>query len=283
VTRSSPLPRRERLRVAVELSEPLREPRCRADLELRRDRVRGHLTVHDDSEWLQRQVRLVTDQFELADRRVARRGRVGEYVERQVKAIVGIEIAVEAIQGKAKLSQNRPDVDHDAVREIGRGKSRERNVAARMTMTSESTLTNPTVRTNDWDDLRVIRLEALSDTPTPTDPPTRIAALVRRAVEERGLRPDCTTWPMGRSRGRHGVGASMTPTPERGGFTPVRDAERTRNGHGRTPVRSIGEWQGTWGRRGVLARGFVGLRGRLHEKWAFDRTERVSKWSAIIH
>jgi len=27
--------------------------------------VRGHLTVHDDSEWLQRQVRLVTDQFEL--------------------------------------------------------------------------------------------------------------------------------------------------------------------------------------------------------------------------
>ena len=97
--------------------------------------VRGHLTVHDDSEWLQRQVRLVTDQFEL--------GRSpewhvedasAEYVERQVKAIVGIEIAVEAIQGKAKLSQNRPDVDHDAVRDnLAEGTPAERNVAARMT------------------------------------------------------------------------------------------------------------------------------------------------------
>jgi len=51
-----------------------------------------------------------------------------------VKAIVGIEIAVEAIQGKAKLSQNRPDVDHDAVRDnLAEGTPAERNVAARMT------------------------------------------------------------------------------------------------------------------------------------------------------
>jgi transcriptional regulator len=97
--------------------------------------VRGHLTVHDDPEWLQRQVRLVTNQFEA--------GRSPEwhvedasadYVERQVKAIVGIEIDVVAITGKAKLSQNRPDVDHDSVRDnLAHGTPAERNVAARMT------------------------------------------------------------------------------------------------------------------------------------------------------
>ena len=97
--------------------------------------VRGRLTVHDDPEWLQRQVRLVTDQFEA--------GRSPEwhvedasadYVERQVKAIVGIKIDVEVIQGKAKLSQNRPDVDHHSVRDnLAQGTPAERNVAARMT------------------------------------------------------------------------------------------------------------------------------------------------------
>jgi transcriptional regulator len=96
--------------------------------------VRGRLTIHDDPEWLLRQVRLVTEQFEagrspqwLLD------DAPSEYVERQVKAIVGIEVDVVAIQGKAKLSQNRPEVDHDAVRDnLAQGTPAERNVAARM-------------------------------------------------------------------------------------------------------------------------------------------------------
>jgi transcriptional regulator len=96
--------------------------------------VRGRLTIHDDPEWLLRQVRLVTEQFEagrspqwLLD------DAPREYVERQVGAIVGIEIDVVAVQGKAKLSQNRPEVDHDAVRDnLAQGTPAERNVAARM-------------------------------------------------------------------------------------------------------------------------------------------------------
>jgi transcriptional regulator len=96
--------------------------------------VRGRLTIHDDPEWLLRQVRLVTEQFEagrspqwLLD------DAPSEYVARQVKAIVGIEIDVVAVQGKAKLSQNRPEVDHDAVRDnLAQGTPAERNVAARM-------------------------------------------------------------------------------------------------------------------------------------------------------
>jgi predicted FMN-binding regulatory protein PaiB len=50
-----------------------------------------------------------------------------------LKAIVGIELEVVAITGKAKLSQNRPGVDHDSVRDnFAAGTAYERNVAARM-------------------------------------------------------------------------------------------------------------------------------------------------------
>lgn len=97
--------------------------------------VRGRLTVHDDPDWLQRQVRILTSQFEAGRSPEWRvEDAPSEYVERQVKAIVGLEIDVVAIQGKAKLSQNRPEVDHDSVRDnLAQGSPAERNVAARMT------------------------------------------------------------------------------------------------------------------------------------------------------
>jgi transcriptional regulator len=96
--------------------------------------VRATVRVHDDPEWLGRQVRLVTDQFETGR---SPRWRVEDssapYVARQLKAIVGIELKVVAITGKAKLSQNRPGVDHDSVRDyFATGTASERNVAARM-------------------------------------------------------------------------------------------------------------------------------------------------------
>ena len=96
--------------------------------------VRGRLTVHDDPDWLQRQVRLLTSQFEAGRSPQWRvEDAPSEYVDRQVKAIVGIEIDVVAIQGKAKLSQNRPEVDHDSVRDnLAQGSPADRNVAARM-------------------------------------------------------------------------------------------------------------------------------------------------------
>jgi len=97
--------------------------------------VRGRLTVHDDPDWLQRQVRAQTSQFEAGRTPEWRvEDAPSEYVERQVKAIVGIEIDVDAVQGKAKLSQNRPAADHDSVRDnLAQGSAAERNVAARMT------------------------------------------------------------------------------------------------------------------------------------------------------
>lgn len=96
--------------------------------------VRGRITVHDDVEWLLSQVRLVTELFE-ADRspRWSIDDAPSEYISQQVRAIVGIEIEVVAIEGKAKLSQNRHEIDHDAVRDnLATGSFTERIVAEHM-------------------------------------------------------------------------------------------------------------------------------------------------------
>jgi transcriptional regulator len=96
--------------------------------------VRGRIRLHDEPEWKFAQVRTVTKQFE--------RGRDPEwlvddldatYREKQLTAIVGIEIDVVSIEGKAKLSQNRTAEDHESVRRhLGEGTLAERNVADQM-------------------------------------------------------------------------------------------------------------------------------------------------------
>jgi transcriptional regulator len=96
--------------------------------------VRGRLTLHEDPEWKLNQVRTVTSQFE--------RGRDPEwrvddmdptYRDQQLRAIVGIEIDVLSIEGKAKMSQNRPEIDQRSVKaHLGEGSLGEQNVAQRM-------------------------------------------------------------------------------------------------------------------------------------------------------
>lgn len=96
--------------------------------------VHGRVTLHEDPEWKLNQVRSVTSQFE--------RGRDPEwrvddmdptYRAQQLTAIVGLEIAVLSIEGKAKMSQNRPDIDQRSVQEhLAEGSLGEQNVAQRM-------------------------------------------------------------------------------------------------------------------------------------------------------
>ncbi len=95
--------------------------------------ARGRLSVHEDSEWLAAQVRRQTEHFE-GDTDPWRVDQVpAEYLERQLQAIVGLSIAVTAITGKAKLSQNRPDQDRLEVRRrLGEGSTDERRVASWM-------------------------------------------------------------------------------------------------------------------------------------------------------
>jgi transcriptional regulator len=76
--------------------------------------VYGELTVHDDVTWLEDLVRRLTEKHE---------GPAGwsvddaprAYFEGQLRAIVGLELAITRIEAKAKLSQNRPEADIEGV------------------------------------------------------------------------------------------------------------------------------------------------------------------------
>ncbi len=96
--------------------------------------VRGRAYVHDDPAWLARQVRHQTDTFEEGrDPRWWVEDAPAPYINRQLAAIVGVSVTVTSIEGKAKLSQNRPENDHDQVAAaFASGTWRERDVAVRM-------------------------------------------------------------------------------------------------------------------------------------------------------
>ncbi len=76
----------------------------------------GPLKVIEDADWLLTNVNAVTDQQE-AER--AERWRVSDapdrFVQTMLRGIVGIEIPITGLDGKWKLSQNRPDVDRQGV------------------------------------------------------------------------------------------------------------------------------------------------------------------------
>lgn len=78
--------------------------------------VHGTVEVHDDVGWLEDLVRRLTDLHEA--------GRAApwsvddapeKFVAGQLRAIVGIEVHIDRIEAKFKLSQNRPPADVDGV------------------------------------------------------------------------------------------------------------------------------------------------------------------------
>jgi transcriptional regulator len=78
--------------------------------------VYGELTVHDDAVWVEDVVRRLSDLHE--------HGRAEpwsvddapeKFVQGQLRAIVGVELAIHRIEAKFKLSQNRPVADIDGV------------------------------------------------------------------------------------------------------------------------------------------------------------------------
>jgi transcriptional regulator len=78
--------------------------------------VHGTVVVHDDVDWLEGVVRRLTDAHE-ADRPTP--WSVDDAPEKffrgQLRAIVGVEVHIERIDAKFKLSQNRPGADIDGV------------------------------------------------------------------------------------------------------------------------------------------------------------------------
>jgi transcriptional regulator len=80
----------------------------------------GRVTAHHDPEWLREAVTLLTDVHEgrradLGHERWSVDDAPARYVDGQLRAIVGIELAVERVEAKAKLSQNRSEADRSGV------------------------------------------------------------------------------------------------------------------------------------------------------------------------
>lgn len=78
--------------------------------------VYGNVTIHDDPAWLDRLVRRLTDKHEANQPQPWSVDDAPErYVAGQLRAIVGVEVAITRIEAKFKLSQNRPAEDIDGV------------------------------------------------------------------------------------------------------------------------------------------------------------------------
>ena len=78
--------------------------------------IHGELIVHDDPTWLESLVRRLTDRHEAVR---AEPWSVDDaprdYIENQLRAIVGVELRITRIEAKAKLGQNRSSDDIDGV------------------------------------------------------------------------------------------------------------------------------------------------------------------------
>ena len=101
--------------------------------------VHGTVRVHDDIEWTRTMVSDITDRHESArspEVPWAVSDAPRQFIDAQLRAIVGISVEITSIEGKRKLSQNRSADDRDGVVEGLRRSERDgdRAVAAAMTL-----------------------------------------------------------------------------------------------------------------------------------------------------
>ncbi len=79
--------------------------------------VRGTITLHDDAEWVRAHVDELSHEHEhFCDKPWSPDEAPGDYIAGLIRAIVGVEIAITSIEGKWKLSQNRPEGDAEGIR-----------------------------------------------------------------------------------------------------------------------------------------------------------------------
>jgi transcriptional regulator len=78
--------------------------------------LRGRVLVHDDPAWVRGLVTRLTDRHERPRAEPwAVTDAPADYVEKNLRPIVGVEIVVASVEAKAKLSQNRSDEDRAGV------------------------------------------------------------------------------------------------------------------------------------------------------------------------
>jgi transcriptional regulator len=78
--------------------------------------VHGRLIWHEDADWLRRNVTALTDRFEAGQPKPwSIEDAPDVFIDRLLAAIVGVELRIERIEAKRKLSQNRPAADQAGV------------------------------------------------------------------------------------------------------------------------------------------------------------------------
>ena len=78
--------------------------------------LRGPVVVHDDAEWVRALVTRLTDRHESPrDEPWAVSDAPDDYIEKNLRSIVGVEVVVSSVEAKAKLSQNRSESDRAGV------------------------------------------------------------------------------------------------------------------------------------------------------------------------
>ena len=78
--------------------------------------LRGSVTVHDDPEWVRALVTRLTDRHEESRTEPWHVSDApDDYIDKNIRPIVGVEMVIESVEAKAKLSQNRSDEDRAGV------------------------------------------------------------------------------------------------------------------------------------------------------------------------
>ena len=76
----------------------------------------GELVIHNDADWILKQVTRLTNRFEKDQPKPWSVDQAPtDYVEGQIRAIVGIELKLSRIEVSFKMSQNKSDADLDGV------------------------------------------------------------------------------------------------------------------------------------------------------------------------
>ncbi len=79
----------------------------------------GPLMIHDDTDWMRGFLNSITDHFESARNTATAPWKMSDapedYVATMMRAVVGIEIPLLSLEGKWKVSQNRPLADREGV------------------------------------------------------------------------------------------------------------------------------------------------------------------------
>ena len=88
--------------------------------------LRGRIVVHDDADWVRALVTRLTDRHEgQREDQWHVTDAPEDYVTKNLRPIVGLELVVESVEAKAKLSQNRSDEDRAGVADGLRAGGRE--------------------------------------------------------------------------------------------------------------------------------------------------------------